>query len=157
MQEFEYENLARDFGRNLTGEIAPLEPPFFDELIDAHQRPKSARRDRTLAFGVSAEGGVVAVALYEIGKVALQAVWKAAEPVLRGLADDAAKQFRESFGKKLRLWIESRLSSPPPFALKPNALNALLDAAKRISVEQGLDEAQSIRIVQTLTRSFGQQ
>lgn len=154
MQTGDIELLARDFGRQLTTELAPAEAPFFDELVDAHQRPRRSRRDHKLAFGVSAEGGVIAVALYEIGKVALQAIWVAIQPILSGLADDAAKQFRESFGKKLKKWIDSRLSDPPPVSLKPEAFSALMQSVSKIASEQGLDEKQSAQIIEALGKSF---
>src|SRR6185503_13325672 len=128
--DFRDENLAREFGRNLTEEIAPLESEFYDELIDARGRPSKAPKDRALAFGVSPTGAL-AVVLFEVGKVVLQAIWTVAQPALTNLAKDAADQLQTDLSKKVKDWIDSKFKAPLPIQLSADAARSIVEAARK--------------------------
>jgi hypothetical protein len=152
--DFTNEELIRELGKTLTAEIAPAESPFYDELVDAYSRPQTARKDRTLGFGVSPADGVLAIALFEIGKVVLQAVWVAAQPMLTGIVQDTANELHANLSEKIKQWIKSRFNTPAPVTLKPDAIQRILEAVQKTGSQQGLDEAQVAQVTQTISRAI---
>ena len=140
-------------GRSLTAEIAPQESPFYDELIQAYRNPKPARKDRSLAFGVSPDS-VIAIALLEIGKIVLQGIWSAAQPMLSGLLQDSASELRAQLGEKIKDWIKSRFKKPLPVKIKPEEAEKILAAVKESAALQGLDETHISEVTKMISQAL---
>src|SRR5581483_9697983 len=130
------DELALEFGRVLTEQISPDEGPFYDELITAYRSPIPARRDRTLAFGVSPDS-VLALALLEVGKVVLQGIWSVLQPMLSGLVHDSADALRAELSEKLKDWIKSKFKKPIPVTIKPDDVQNILTSVREAAARQG--------------------
>jgi len=152
--ELDYQDLGRDFGRVLTSTLAPQESPFYDELVDAYNKPHPTRKDRTLAFGVSPDGAL-ALVFFEIGKVVLEGVWSAVKPMLAGIAQDSTAELRIQLSKKLKEWMQSKFSKPVPVTLSSVDIDKIIGAVKQTASEQRLSEDQTTQVVQAIEKSLG--
>ncbi|OBZ94330.1 hypothetical protein ADU59_16765 [Pararhizobium polonicum] len=148
-------DLAREFGRYMTADIAPEESPFYDEIIDAYSTTPKAKKDRTLAFGTSPGGVIMAIVLMDVGKIVVQSLWAIAQPMLVGVAQDAAAELQAGFSEKIRTWIKGRFQESAPVTLTVEEVEGILQAVVSVAVEKGCDETQVAGITNSLKSAFG--
>jgi hypothetical protein len=148
--------LAREFGRNLTEIFAPSEIPFYDEVIEAyaHQRAKK-EKDHTLGLGTESHEVIVAVVLAEVGKIVVQGLWAATQPILAGVAQDAASGIQPDLSTRLKKWIKSRFTTPNPIALRADVIEKIAASAEITALRQGLDASEATNIKKVVSRAIG--
>jgi hypothetical protein len=149
----DFAGLTREFGRSLTELVSPEEVPFFDELMDAHERPTKAKKDRALAFGI--DEVAVVVALSDVGRVVLKGLWDAIQPSVAGVAQDAANEIRSEVGERIKKWIRGRFTIPVPLKLKPEEIQKIVASAEQTASQQGLDEGQVLKVRQLILQAIG--
>ena len=152
---FDKDELGLEFGRALTADVAPEELPFYDELVSASRQPKRRRQDRSLGFGAEEVlVGAVSVFLSEVGKQIVTFIWQQAQAMAANLSKDAAAELEKSLAEKLRIWIKSRFSGPPPIRLPANTAQELLETIRKDAAAKGVDEPELSNLMSTLSKTL---
>jgi len=147
--------LAKEFGRALTREVAAEELPFYDELLDAADRPPRKAKDHSLGFGVEAIlASGVSAALFQIGKLALVFIWDNAKDSVGTFIKDLTAEGSNYVTKRFAKWVEGGLRGPAPVALTQESLNELVQIVDEKSIQLHVSDEDRAKLRETFKHSF---
>jgi hypothetical protein len=143
---------AIELGRALTGDVAPEELPFYDEMVAAELQPKAKKKDHTLAFGLDPAGIGIGAIVFEVSTVIVSAMWTAFQPMLAGVAQDVSAGMRKTLSDRLNQWIATKFAGPPPVKLTAKDIKQISQIVKTRGKANGCSQEQISRIESAVMR-----
>lgn len=154
MENESHAEFARELGRELTAQVAPEELDFYDDLVDAELRPPTSREDHPMGFGIpDGVGAAISLLMFAAAQGLVKILWEAAEPALKDLTKQGAAEVGKLLSAKFKDWIGSKLTTPAPIKLSPDARTEFIKKWVQDGARLGVSEVELTKFKSALERA----